>query len=211
MALWLVRTGKHDEYEQRFIDDKRIYLTWHELRRDLGKIGTKPELRYVLEDIYPDATKAHISNHLGQIWAFAKEMKLGDWLVIPSKSKPAIHVAEVAGPYVFDAKAEAPFFHLRQIKWIAMDIPRANFDSDLLFSFGAIQTICEIARNDAENRVKAMARADWKATPQLSTSDEPVEGSVETINLELLARDAIAKLIIAKFKGHGLSRLIEAI
>jgi restriction system protein len=33
----------------------------------------------------------------------------------------------------------------------------------------------------------------------------------ETVDLERLARDQIAKLIIAKFKGHGMARLVEAI
>jgi len=211
MALWLVRTGKHGEYEQRFFDDNRIYLTWHELRQDLSKLATKQELREVLEETYPNHTKAHISNHLGQIWAFVKEMQPGDWLIVPSRAKPAIHVAEVTSPYTYNAKAESPYFHSRQVKWIAKDIPRANFDSDLLFSFGAIQTICQVSRNDAENRVKKMAQEQWKPATSASLIDVAVEGGTETINLELLARDAIAKLIISKFKGHGLSRLVEAI
>lgn len=211
MALWLFRTGKHGEYESTFLEENRVYLTWHELTFDLSAIDSKPEMRELLERTYPSATKAKISNHLGQIWAFAREFEIGDWLIIPSKVKPAIHIAEVVGPYVYDAKAEAPFFHYRQIKWIAKSIPRANFDSDLLFSFGAVQTICRIERNNAENRVRNMADNEWATTIGSTASDVANESSVETINLELLARDAIAKLIISKFKGHGLSRLIDAI
>jgi restriction system protein len=37
MALWLVRAGRHGEYEQRFLDEGRIYLTWDELAGDLHK------------------------------------------------------------------------------------------------------------------------------------------------------------------------------
>ncbi|MEX2174798.1 MAG: restriction endonuclease [Pirellulaceae bacterium] len=211
MSLWLIRTGKHGEYEKKFLDDNRVYLTWHELDRDLSQVGTKQELRDLLEATYPTATKAHISNHLGQIWAFVDVIAPGDWLIIPSKNKPAIHVAEVTGLYVFDGKAEAPYFHFRPIKWIAKDVPRAHFDSDLLYSFGAIQTICQMTRNDAEKRVRSMAQEGWKAVGGESVIAAAQDGSVEAVNLELLARDEIAKLIISKFKGHGLSRLIEAI
>ena len=37
------------------------------------------------------------------------------------------------------------------------DIPRSNFDQDLLYSLGAFLTICEVKRNDAEKRIRAMA------------------------------------------------------
>jgi restriction system protein len=211
MALWLVRTGKHGEYEQRFFDDNRIYLTWHELDHDLSRIETKESLREVLTSVYPAHTKARISNHLGQIWVFARAMQKGDWLIVPSKIKPAIHVAEVQGAYEFHPKAVAPYFHSRQIRWIAKDIPRANFDSDLLYSFGAIQTICQIERNDAETRVRKMAKESWRSAGVSLASDVSADSSVEVLDLEQLSRDAIAKFIIAKFKGHGLSRLIDAV
>jgi hypothetical protein len=28
MALWLVRAGKHGEYEEKFFSEGRVYLTW---------------------------------------------------------------------------------------------------------------------------------------------------------------------------------------
>ncbi len=33
MALWLVRAGSHGEYEQKFLEENRIYLTWHNLNK----------------------------------------------------------------------------------------------------------------------------------------------------------------------------------
>lgn len=211
MALWLMRTGKHGEFEQRFFEDNRIYLTWRELRHDLSNLETKKDLRKLLEEIYPDFTKAHISNNTGQIWAFAKEMKPGDWAVIPYKGKPAINFAEITSDYHFDGKAPEPLFHFRAIRWIAKDIPRGNFDQDLLYSFGAFMTVCEIARNDAEKRVRMMAQNGWHAVAGAPAIEGLPPTEAEQVNLELLARDAIAKLINTKFKGHGLSRLIEAI
>jgi len=215
MALWMVRAGQHGEHEKRFLDEKRIYLTWDGLSHDLSKIDSRQQLRSLLEDVYPKAPKGRITNNAGQIWAFAKGMEPGDWIVLPSKHKPAIHIAEVTSPYTFVPDAEDPFFHYRTVRWIAEDIPRSNFDQDLLYSFGAFMTVCQISRNDAEQRVKAMSKTNWKPTATSVVSSDQDEADAESEagfnDLAQAARDQIAKLIIARFKGHGLERLVDAV
>lgn len=216
MALWLNRAGRHGEFEKKFLDDNRIYLTWDGLDHDLSKVGKKPDLADLLRKVYPSASKGRIRQNLGQIWQFAQEMKPGDWVVLPSKMKSAIHVAEITGPYKFDGKAEDPFFHHRTVKWLETDIPRTNFDKDLLLSFGAFSTICQVKRHDAEKRVRAMATAGWKSAGPgkkgSTTIIEPDDNGDETnVDLELLARDKIAELIVRRFKGHGMAVLVEAV
>jgi restriction system protein len=72
-------------------------------------------------------------------------------------------------------------------------------------------TICRISRNDAENRIKAMAKNEWVATTTLFNDVEQATEEPTAVDLEELARDQIAKFIIRKFKGHGLARIINAI
>lgn len=96
--------------------------------------------------------------------------------------------------------------HVRQVKWLK-NIPRSAFDQDLLYSFGAFMTVCQISRNDAENRVKKLLqikdyRVDVDVTP------EPGE---EAIDIEQYSRDEIVKHIGRKFKGHDLARLVEGV
>lgn len=141
-------------------------------------------------------------------------MEKGDWVVVPYKSKPAINIAEITSDYTYDAKAENPYFHSRTVKWIEQDVPRSNFDQDLLYSIGAFMTICQIKRNDAEKRIRKMTANNWHSSPPAAITTNGTDvgsGIVETFDLEQLARDQIGKLIIAKFKGHGLARLVEAI
>jgi len=95
------------------------------------------------------------------------------------------------------------------VKWLANEVPRSVFDQDLLFSFGAFMTICEISRNDAEARLRAMARAGWKGNPGTGLAGSGLPK--EDIDLEELARAQIAKLISRKFRGHDLERLVEAL
>lgn len=217
MALWLVRAGGHGEYEQKFLDDNRIYLTWGGLNHDLGKIYDRSELKELLEKVYPDASKGKLIHHAGQIWTFSHRIAKGDWIVLPSKYKPAIHIAEVHGEYEYNSTGNDPFYHYHDVKWLETDIPRTNFDQDLLYSFGAFMTICEISRNDAEKRVRKMSKSGWKSVsiskplPDSFTTEEEEPPTSEEFDLEEMGRDKITRHITAKFKGHGMARLIEAI
>lgn len=71
-----------------------------------------------------------------------------------------------------------------------------------------------MVRNNAEQRINAMRANGWKPeTIKAVTKTPPTatdEGAEDT-NLEELAGDQIAQLIAARFKGHGLTRLVEAI
>jgi restriction system protein len=212
MALWLVRAGSHGEYEKRFLEDNKIYLTWEDIDTDLGKLTIKENLRGYLEKTYPDSSKGKITNHIGQIWAFTHGIKSGDWIVLPSKHKSVIHIAEITSNLNYDGNAENIYRHSYQVNWFATDIPRSNFDQDILYSFGAFLTICQIKRNDAEKRIQAMHKNNWHVTTQSVVQvngDVSIEG--ELSDLSQIAQDQIAKLILAKFKGHGMARLVNAI
>jgi restriction system protein len=215
MALWLVRAGEHGEFEKKFLEENRVYLTWDGLSHDLSSFSGRDQLRALLETVYPDASKGRVTNHLGQIWAFSKGIKPGDWIVLPSKQKPAIHVAEVKSEYTFNPNGVDPFFHYQDVEWIIQDVPRSNFDQDLLYSFGAFMTVCQVKRNDAEQRVHKMAKNNWKqSVPVASIMKKPDEDQPESEGLEDLAqaaRDQLAKLIIARFAGHGMARLVDAV
>lgn len=214
MALWLFRAGSLGEYENKFLVDKRIYLTWEDLTVDIRTFNEKIDLYNYLREKWPHHKPAKSRNWTGQIWPIAHEMQINDWIILPSKLKPAIHIGKIVGDYVYDLKQGDPYYHYRNIDWFATDIPRSNFDQDLLYSFGAFLTVCRIRRNDAEKRVKEMEKNKWKSSLAISTSnfDELLEDvEDETHDLEQIAKDNIAKHIIRKFKGHGMTKIIEAV
>lgn len=120
MALWLVRAGGHGEYEKKFLDENRIYLTLDGLSHNLASLKNQEQLRTLLEKVYPDASKGRITNHLGQIWGFSKGIKPCDWIVLPSKKKPAIHVAEVKGDYIFNPIVREVYEMHHCVDWMVM-------------------------------------------------------------------------------------------
>jgi restriction system protein len=214
MAIWLIRAGSHGEYEQKFIQENRVYVTWDKLDVNLAKLAQRSDLTAAMNDRYRDSKSKAIQNWVSQVWPFAHDIKPGDWLVLPLKSQPAIYIGEVTGDYQFDAQAANPFYHWRSVKWLGEAIPRAHFGQDLLYSFGAFLTICRIQRNNAEPRLVAMQANGWKAESLLAAIQPglPIaDDAVGAANLAELAQDQIARLIDARFKGHDLTRLVEAI
>lgn len=212
MAIWLVRAGSHGEFESKFVSENRVYVTWEGLNVNLSGLKERSELIKEMTDRYPDGKHKAILNWASQVWPFAHEIKPGDLVILPMKSQRTIQVGEVTGGYHFEPAGPDPFFHWIPVTWVGEAVPRANFGKDLLNSFGAFMTICRIQRNNAEGRIQAMRANGWKPeTTAAAMAVLPADPESEDTDLEELARDQIAQLIQAKFKGHGLTRLVEAI
>lgn len=222
MELWLTRAGSHAEFEQKFLDEGRIYLTWEELDADLSQLNSRRALLDLLEETFPEAKLKKLQNHSSQIWSFAKAMQPGDWVVLPSKMQPVVYVGRITGDYVHEPKGPDPFFHWRSVEWFGQEIPRSHFGQDLLYSFGAFLTICRIRRNNALERLKAMHDKGWKpedAKSVIEQSGQVVNGAADDVsgdetadfNLGELAKQQVVSLIEQKFKGHELTRLVAAV
>ncbi len=218
MAVWLFRAGSNGEYEQKFIDDKRIYLTWDDLDVDLKSFTEKTDLQsYLSSNFLGEYSKVgKLRNHAAQIWPMAHRMQKDDWIVLPSKMKSTIHIGKITGDYKYDSSLGSPYYHYRDVDWFAPDIPRSNFDQDILYSFGAFMTVCQIKRNDAEARLKTMYENNWVAPSisRISEIDSELSDSdshLDTVDLEQYSDDLIAKFIIRKYKGHGMAEIVDEI
>lgn len=217
MAIWLIRAGSHGEYEQKFIQEKRVYVTWSGLDVNLTKLKDRSELVAAMTKLYPDAKAKAVMNWSSQVWPFANEIKKGDLVILPLKTQRAIQIGEITSDYHLEAKGPDPFFHWRSVKWIGEAIPRDHFGGDLLNTFGAFMTICRVQRNNAEARIAAMRANGWKPetlasiTKIIPTSADDLSQGSSDLDLEEAARDQIAKLISARFKDHNLTRLVEGI
>ncbi len=177
MALWLARSGKHGEHEHKFLQDDRVYVCWSDLSHDLSKHTSASDLFSVLKEAYPGSGVNKLKNHARQISVVVCRMMPGDWVVMPSKLSSTIHFGEVKGPYEFHAEGPDPYWHSRKVHWFASDIPRIRFAQDLLYSFGAFLTFCQIKKNDAEQRVHAMAENDWSEQDKPPTDLPPDDES----------------------------------
>lgn len=211
MSIWLFRAGKNGEYEEKFLSDNRIYLTWQNLNINLNDYKDRSLHLQKLQELYPAEKLNTIKNWETQIYPIAHRMAIDDWIVLPSKRTSTIHIGKVIGEYTYSEENGNPYYHYRNIDWFAKDIPRNNFDQDILYSFGAFMTVCKITRNEAEKRIKAMAQNNWQVpgVPAAAFNNADDTASNMLTDLEEAIQDIISKHIIRKFKGYKMEILIE--
>jgi restriction system protein len=108
---------------------------------------------------------------------------------------------------------------MRPVRWLKSDVPRDAFRQDLLYSFGAFMTVCEISRNDAIQRVEAILKTGRDpgyesgviAAPRLPASPEVPTAEEAAFDLDEIARDQIERRVASAFTGHDFTRLVAEI
>ncbi len=207
MSIWVIRGGKFGEYENRFINESKVYLTRDGFKTDLNKIAEQPDLRTVLDDFYPTLPSSKLASWSDQIWSFAHDIQQKDWIIVPSKLSPVLHVGEITGGYNYEKNNSDPYYHSREIKWIEKDIPRGYFPTDILYQLGGFKDVFNA--DGVEKVFHTMAANEWAQTKDDETSYEQMNELIAL--LQEISRDQIAQLIRTKFKGHRLAKLVKAL
>lgn len=202
----MIRAGKFGETEDIALNNNLAAIGWVEMP-DMSSIKSRDELKDLYLQKYPNKKKNAASNHIGQIWALIKRIKPGDLVVMPSKTKASIAIGEVTGPYKYRTDLPENCRHTIPVNWKKTDIPRTAFDQDLLYSLGAFMTVCQIKRNNAEVRIKKILEGKGTTVGNANGGgQEP-----DDFDIEQASRDQITNHVKINFKGHELSRLVEAV
>lgn len=211
--LWLVRLGRHGEQEAHGLETGELVLGFR--YGVLTGAKDRDAILRVIQAALPDANPKRQLHFAAQLNQFCNTMQIGDLAVVPLKTESKIAIGEIVSECAMTAGGHP----MRRVRWLRPDVSRDAFRQDLLYSFGAFMTVCEITRNDALARVEAVARsgrdpgyeASAVARPAaVPTNDAP---SAEEADKELdkLARDQIERRITSTFAGHEFSELIGAI
>lgn len=219
--LYLVRAGSNGEDETVAIDDNLALIDYRKYPT-LANCKDFGDVLKLVEIARPDLNVHAARNHASQLWAFCSTMKTGDLLVLPRKLTSQVAIGRVTGLYKY-RHVGGESRHTRSVEWLRPDVPRSVFHQDLLFSFGAFMTVCEIKRNNAFKRVTSVLagnsdpgfQLDIKIKKTKSEQDDTEQddnGQADApIDLDQAAHDQIVAHIQSRFSGHGLSRLVEAV
>lgn len=214
MTMWLMRAGRQGEREAFALQNSLAVIGWEELP-DLTPCKTKPELDQLLRTAYPDGKPRTLSNWHTQIWSVREAIQPGDVIVLPLKTRSAVALGVVEGPYAHRTDLPGGPVHTRPVSW-RVQLPRRAFDPDILMSFGAFMTVCRIERNGAEPRVRALmdqatdpaqASARAPSAPRFPQPRPPASLPDLETRLHGLIHDRIAQ----RFKGHLLAGLVASL
>lgn len=215
--LWLVRLGKNGEYEAATLQDNMLRIGFG-LSEDISRLKDREALIAKMAELFPNDKPNRHRNFAAQINQFINVAETGDLVVTPFKTTGTVAIGRLAGPYTTGPDGEPQ----RPVQWLKTDLARDSFKQDLLYSFGAFMTVCEISRNDALRRVQAVLGSgtdpgdgalpsSTKGPAPKPLAEESTEAADQPINLEQLARDQIERRIASVFTGHDFTRLVAAI
>ena len=213
--VYLARAGRNGEDEDCALENSLAIIGFEKVpslegARDYDAVAN------LVKDGLPGRKPRALGNFAGQLWSFALAMQEGDIVVLPRKLTGQIAIGRVTGPYRYD-QVNKVFRHTRPVEWLRPDVPRATFEQDLLYSFGAFMTVCNIYRNDAARRVAAVLEGNPDPGPSVLLEKPtevplPTEGQTAAVpDLVQLAHDQIVAQIQSRFAGHALARLVDAV
>lgn len=208
--VYLVRAGRNGEDEDSALTQNLAIIGFQDVP-SLNEARDYDGVFALVSEALAGNKPRALGNFAGQLWAFAILMQVGDIVVMPRKLTSQIAIGRVTGPYQY-REVNGENRHTRAVEWLLPEVPRSTFAQDLLYSFGAFMTVCNISRNDAVRRVEAIL--EGKPDPGLTTGKEAGSGDdqSETLpDLAQLAHDQIVKQIQARFVGHDLTRLVNAV
>lgn len=227
--VWVVRVGKHGERDAWCLANGCVGGGWEDLP-DLSGCRSRADIeevvRRVIGPVKPDA----VANYTGQLWALRGRIAVGDTIVLPLKTTSQIAIGTCTRGYYYDPAESLDKRHLHGVRWERTDIPRTAVRQDLLYTLGSALTVFQAVKNDAAQRIAALAATgvdpgrghavaggggatvrpvpgSGAGTAVEDVTDEPEESP----DIEVVARDRIVAHIAETFAGHRLAELVAAI
>ena len=210
MAVYVVRAGRVGEGEEAALQGK--YEIGFALVSDVNGFDNQISLRDHIQKTH--SVSVHTAAQwAGQIWRFVHDIGTDDLVVLPRKQTKTIAVGRMSGGYEYRPDDGLIGPHTRAVEWQATDIPRANFDTDLLHSLGGNQTVFQVRAVNAEERIKGIVNAHLGDIPiPVSSPISVLEGEgVSDLDLDEYIADRIVERIRQKFSGHRLEYLVARI
>ena len=211
--VYLARAGRNGEDEEHALENNRAIIGFQEIS-SLEEAGDYATVAKMVSAALPDSKPNAVGNFARQLCAFVISMEMDDIVVLPRKLTSQIAIGRVTGPYSYE-KVNSAWRHTRPVKWMRLDVPRSTFEQDLLYSFGAFMTVCNVSRNDAARRVAAVLDGEPDPGPSVDPikpkKSQPNDDPEPVPDLSQMAHDQIVARIQSRFVGHALARLVDAV
>lgn len=200
-TVWGIHAGAGGEADDLFLKGNCVAIGWPRVG-DLSVIDADREaFKTRVAELYPEKKRGAIPVHAGVLYRFLHEMKMGDFVVYPSKRDRLVHIGRIEGPYRYDASVHSHYANLRPVKWLRA-VPRTQFSQGALYEVGSAVTLFLVSTHADE----FLAAVEAKAPPPPAEEDETVALVAEGI--EESTRDFVLKKLAQELKGHPLADFV---
>ncbi len=194
--------GIHTTDDSLFLQKSVIAIGW----KDFGDCSQLAPTREAYKDhfvkTYPDAKKGAIATSAGMLYRFTHEMKVGDYVVYPSKSDRKINIGTVESDFIF-VPTTTEYVQQRKVKWLK-HLPRTAFSQGALYELGSALSLFLI-KNYADEYLHALDK-NFKVAAAVSEPDDTVAATADGI-IES-TKDFIIKELSKNLKGYALEEFV---
>ena len=108
--------GVHTQDENLFLKGNVIAIGWHEFGDLKAVEANRIAYKNKYSVVYPNAKKGSIATSSGMLFRFCNEIKIGDYVVFPSKSNRMINIGIITGEYQYVPEAQNNIYDYVQHK-----------------------------------------------------------------------------------------------
>lgn len=173
--VWGIHMGR--EHGLAPVKDGYVAIGWANVG-DLSAIPARREaFKVSISQHYPDFKSGAVPVAAGVIYRFAREMRVGDVVIFPSKPDRMINIGRIDSDYRFDPAVSASHPNVRSVTWIR-SIPRADFSQPALNEIGSALTLFRVTTH-ADEFLAALAGEQFETEGIDEVSAEQVASQVE--------------------------------
>ena len=203
--VWIIRAGKHGEYELFALENNCVVIHWKQLE-DINNMS--------LDDIKKTGQQHGLSaqeiiNFSLQPDHFARSIQKEDLVIIPSKINPGyVAVGRVIGDYEYEPDGDEGTKHRRSVKWLDKEFPKVRFPSDISSALARPLTVYAIKKENCFREIQSLLKSE-----NTTQADIPLEKTEDEYLLDSqeLAQNTIRKHIQQTFQGYEMQKLIAGL
>ena len=193
--------GIHTLDDNLFLKNNVIAIGWPDFG-DLSKVtATREAFKERYAQIYPNDKPGAIPTSAGMLYRFIHEIKIGDYVVFPSKVDRMVNIGVVEGEYTY-VDSEKEYVQQRKVKWLK-HLPRTSFTQGALYEIGSAMSLFMV-KNYADEYLSALDKG-FKAALD-NTDDDTIGATAEDI-IES-TKDYVLKELSCNLKGYALEEFI---
>lgn len=224
MAIWVVKAGRGAEYEQRCLEENKVFLPIENITSDITQYEEHSRLRTAMAGYTNEGENVDGVAAITSTWAFSRRIEKGDWIILlPDLDESPIHIGEVTSDCQYD---DVDSLRLnRNVTWLVQNLSRAVLPDDLLGVFKVSSMIFRVSRSTDVEFFERLARNDWKMperrhshTESLSAetyADKGLLPSLTTMHRRAIARgvdwDVLAEQALIEQEPLRAKRLLYGI
>ncbi|WP_440955337.1 restriction endonuclease [Methanosarcina sp. Mfa9] len=193
MNLWLLKAAGTLEDEEAILENNVITIGWSEFP-DLSSTENKAQVKQVMLEKYPGMQEERCEAWAGEINSFIKDLRLGDFVAVPLKTRNEVIIGKVSGDYEY--REVSPFVsHVRNVRWLKT-LLKGDFEEEYDVDLNSPETLLQV-------RASKEKLARFMEIKSLGTLHYELALALE--DLELL-REQLQELLVRLLETEDLSK-----